>query len=209
MPNFNAPRGFTPVRHKDGSPYNGQHEIFFIPSSDATAVFVGDVVKHAGTAGTVGVFVNGVDCEGIPAVTRATVGTTGQDIVGVVTGFYVNQSSLITRHRLASTAALVMVSTDPTVVYEVQEDALVTPLAAVDVGLNIAYVLTAGSAVTGQSAMVLDSDTKAVTITLPWKILGLAKRPDNAFNTGGAGTDQAKFEVMLNTQIFATNTLGV
>lgn len=35
------------------------------------------------------------------------------------------------------------------------------------------------------------------------------ERPDNAFNTGGSATDQAKYEVVFNTYNFAPNTVGI
>ena len=208
MANANIPRGLVPKRHINGSPYNGQHQLFLIPSSDGTAVFVGDVVKTAGTAGAAGVFVNGVNCEGVQAVIRVATGATGQDIVGVVVGFYPDPTNLNLRYRVASTNRLVMVCTDPTVVYEVQEDAVTTPLAAADIGLNISFSTTAGSITTGVSGIQLISAAKAVSAVLPLKLLGLAKREDNAFNTGGAGTDPAKFEVLFNTGLLMPNTAG-
>lgn len=208
MANIVAPKGFIPIRHLNGSPYNGQHQMCYVPASDATAIFVGDIVKTLGTSGAAGVTVNGIDMEGVQAVAVATAGTTGQDIVGVVVGFLPDPTSLMTKHRAASTARVALVCTDPSVVYEVQEDADTTPLAAADVGLNISYVNTAGSTVTGISAQVIDSSAKATTATLPLKIVGLVKRPDNAFNTAGSLLDPGKFEVVFNTGLFMPNTAG-
>lgn len=209
MANLNAPKGLVPLRHINGSPYNGQFQYFYVPASDGTAIYVGDVVKTAGTSGAAGVFVNGMDMEGVQAVIRVSGGTTGQDIVGVVKGFLPDPTALQTKHRAASTARVALVVTDPTVIYEIQEDAVSTPVAAASVGLNAAFTTTAGSATTGVSGIELDSDSVATTATLPLKVVGLVKRPDNAFNTGGAGTDKAKFEVLLNTGLFAPNVAGV
>lgn len=208
MANVMNPRGFEPKRHLNGSPYNGQNQEFLIPSSDATAVFVGDIVKTAGSAGAAATFVNGRNCEGMQTVALATAGTTGQDIVGVVVGFLPDVTDLTAKHRKASTNRIALVCTDPTVIYEVQEDADTTPLAAADVGLNISYTTTAGSATTGLSKMAIDSSAKATTATLPLKIVGLVPRPDNAFNTGGSLVDAARFEVMFNTGLFMPNTAG-
>lgn len=208
MANINAPKGFTAKRHLDGAPFNGALVPYLLPSGDATVVGVGDVVVTGGSAGTVGQVVSGMDVEGMPTITRATVGTTGQNIVGVVAGFLVDPTNLALKYRPASTNRIALVITDPTVVYECQEDALVTPLAAADIGLNIAYTLGAASTTTGLSGMLLDSDSKAATATLPWKLIGLVKRADNNFNTGGAGTDQAKFEVVLNTGAMMPNVVG-
>ena len=209
MANINAPKGFVPIRHLNGSPWNGQVTPAFLPTSDGTAVFVGDVVKYAGSSGTVGVTVNGKDMEGVPTVNVITASTTGQDIFGVVVGFLPDPDALSTKYRPASKARVALVVTDPTVIYEVQEDADTTPIAAASIGLNTAIITTAGSTTTGVSQMQLDSSAVATTSTLPVKVLGLVKRPDNHFNTGGSGTDPAKFEVMFNTGAFMPNTSGV
>lgn len=207
MANINAPKGFIPVRHMNGSAWNGLTKMFLIPSSDATAVFVGDLVKHAGSSGAAGTVVSGVDCEGIPTATLATAGTTGQDLLGAVVGFLVDPTNLALKHRAASTARLALVCTDPSVVYEVQEDAVGSNLAAGDIGSNIPYTTTAGNATTGVSKMEIDSSAIATTSTLPFKVVGLVKRPDVAF--GLASTDHAKFEVVLNTGLFMPNVAGV
>jgi hypothetical protein len=193
----------------DGSPYNGAHTQMAMLAADATATFVGDVVKAGAASGVVGVFINGQDTEGMPTCVRATSGTTGQDIVGVVIGFLPDPTNLQAKSRLASTNRIALVAPAQGVIYEVQEDAVTTPLAAVDMNLNISYNLTAGSALTGNSGMTLISAAKATTITLPLRLVGLAKRPDNAFNTGGTATDQAKYEVVFNTYNYAPNTVGI
>jgi hypothetical protein len=206
MANVNAPKGFVPVRHTDGSPWNGQLESFLVPSTDATAIFVGDLVKIAGSAGAAGTVVSGMNCEGMQTVALATAGTTGQDLVGVVRGFLVDPTALQNKHRAASTARIALVVTDPTVVFEAQEDAVGSNIAAADIGLNVPYTTTAGSSTTGVSAMEIDSSAVATTATLPLKILGLTQKVNNAF--GLASTDHAKFDVMLNTGIRLPNTAG-
>jgi len=47
MPNVSRINGFKPVKHVNGSPYNGQANIYFVPATDGTALFVGDPVKLA------------------------------------------------------------------------------------------------------------------------------------------------------------------
>ena len=208
-PNINAPKGFIPVRYLNGPSYNGQHNLVLIPSADATAVFIGDVVKVSGTSGTAGTIVNGMDTEGMITCIRVATGATGQDIFGVVVGFLPDPTQLQLKYRLASTNRIAMVVPVHQVVFEVEEDAVTTPLAAVDVGLNISFSTTAGSTATGVSGMEIISAAKATTATLPCKILGLVKRPDNSFNTAGAAQDKAKFEVIFNTFFYADNTAGI
>lgn len=207
-PNINAPKGFVPTRFLNGSNYDGRNQLYLIPSTDATAVFIGDVVKTAGSAGAAGTFVNGMNCEGMQTAIRVATGATGQDILGVVVGFIPDPTQLGLKYRLASTNRIALVAPAHDIVYEVQEDAVTTPLAAADVGLNISFSTTAGNTATGVSAMEIISAAKATTVTLPLKILGLVQRADNSFNTLGAATDKAKFEVAFNTYLFADNVLG-
>lgn len=206
MANSNGAQGFKPIRHLNGSPWNGVTKEYLIPSSDGTAVFVGDLVKIAGSAGAAGTVVAGYDCEGMPTAALATAGTTGQDLLGAVVGFAPDPTDLTKKHRAASTNRIAYVCVDPTVVYEVREDAVAANLAAADIGLNIPYTTTAGSATTGVSQMEIDSSAVLGTATLPLKLLGLSKKVGNAF--GLASTDHGMFEVMLNTGIMMPNVAG-
>jgi hypothetical protein len=135
---------------------------------------------------------------GLPIVDRVTVLTANAAWAGVVTGFKVNPENLMLKHRAASTNRIGYICSDPSVVYEVQEDALVTPVAAASINLNANLTYPAGNATTGVSGILLDSDTVSTTATFNVKVLGLVKREDNDFNAAGAGTDQAKFEVIIN-----------
>ena len=171
---------------------------------------VGDVVKYAGSAGVAGQVVAGMDVEGVATVTKATgTVTAGTSLAGVVVGFSADPTNLANKYRLASTSRLAYVVTDPTVVFEVQEDAVTTPLAAADIGLNTSFSAGTGTTSTGVSTGQIVSASKAGTSTLPIRILGLVKRPDNAFNTGGAGTDPAKFEVIFNASGVAFGGAGI
>ena len=71
MPNVDRPFGCIPVRHLDGSPWNRRVRPYLFDQSNA--VYIGDPVKLGGTAGAAGVFVNGINCEGMPNADRAAV----------------------------------------------------------------------------------------------------------------------------------------
>lgn len=203
MANVDRPNGAVCVARGNGTPWSGQVTAYYIPSSDTVAIYVGDIVKLGGTSGAAGVFVNGLDCEGVPTIARCADGTGTTDTpVGVVVGFLPKQSDLSVKHREASTSRIALVVDDPQAVFEMQEDADTTPLAAADIGLNIQFTTTTGSATTGISAEELDSTSKAATTTHPLRLLGLAKRPNNAFNTAGAGSDNARFLVRFNVHVF-------
>jgi hypothetical protein len=209
MANIDAPSGFKPVRYLSGAPYTGAHTQMAVLSGDATALFVGDLVKLAAASGVAGVFINGQDTEGMPACIKDTSTTTGQTIWGVVVGFLPDPTNLTLKYRAASTNRIALVVPVQGVVFEAQEDATTSQLAAADMNLNIGITQTAGSTTTGISAVELTSNSKNTTITLPCRLLGLAKRSGNAFNTAGADTDNAKFEVIFNTYAYADNTVGV
>ena len=209
MPNIDAPKGLVPVRKLDGSPWNGLVQKFFVSTGDATAIYVGDLVKLTGSSGGAGATIAGENLEGVPIVARVTASNDAVSAwAGVVTGFKVNPDNLMQKHRAASTNRIVYVNTDPDTVYEVQEDATTTPIVAASVGLNANLAYTAGNDTTGISKIELDSDSVATTAALCVKILGLVKKVDNAFNTAGADTDNAKFEVLINRAL-STDTAQI
>lgn len=203
MPNVDRPNGLIPVKNGNGSPWNGQVNMYLVPSSDTVAIYVNDIVKLAGSSGAAGVFVNGIPCEGVPTIAKCTDGTGTTDTpVGTVVGFLPKFSDLSVKYREASTSRIALVCDDPNALFEAQEDADTTPLAATDVGQNIQFTTVAGSTVTGISGEELDSTTKAATTTHPLRIVQLVNRPDNNFNTAGAGSDNAKFVVRFNVHVY-------
>jgi len=181
MANPDTPNGLRPVRYLDGSPYNGAHNLYFVPASYGTAIFIGDIVTHAGDAGPAGTFVSGVDVEGMPIVNLYAV---GDNMMGVVIGFLPNPTALQTNHKPASTAAILMVADDPGLIFEVQEDSVGATLAAVDVGRNVDVLAAlAGNATTGTSAQEIDSSVTSVTTTAGFRLMRLVPRPGNAIGT--------------------------
>lgn len=191
MPNVSRVNGLRLVKSFTG-PENGNLETFAVLSTDATALFTGDVVKSAGTS----------DANGVQAVTRATANT---DLpVGVIVGFLPDFSNLNlpAGYRVASTARNAFVVVDPTAVYEIQANAATV---VADIGLNVGLAFTAGSATTGLSGMQADLATKAVTATLPLKIVGVVQRPDQDM----ADSANWKLLVTLNTNNFGGSTAGV
>ncbi len=208
MANLDAPKGFIPTRFYNGAGYDGRHILAVLTGATGNT-FIGDVVKHSGAGAAANTKIAGLNCEGMPIVARATSGTTGQDVFGVVVGFLPDPTQLGLKYRVDSTDRVAMVVPAHDVVFEVQEDADTTPLAAADVGQNISFTLTAGNTATGVSGMEIDSSAKNTTATLPCKILGLVQRVDNAYNTGGSAVDCAKYEVIFNTYLAAPNVVGV
>ena len=194
MANADRPSGLKPVRYLSGTPWSGQTNMYLVPSSDSTIIGVGDVVKLAGSAGSAGTHVNGIDVEGMPTIARSAAGDLH---VGVVVGFLADQDNLMRKHRAASTNRIALVVDDPNVIFEVQEVSGGTALTVAAVGLNanIATVADANTT-TGVSVTELDNATEATTADLDLKIVRLVPRPDNAIG------EHAKWEVLINTHSY-------
>lgn len=207
MPNISKIRGFIPVKHITGAPYNGQANLYAVAAADATALFVGDPVRLDGSA-TPGI------AGGVATVTKATAGAS---VLGVVVGLVpakldpvqgtitTGSTSLDTpQFRAASTASFVYVADAPDLLYEVEA---VTGANAVysflngDVGLNADLATVAGNTSTGASNAALDMATKATTATLQFKIVGSVQRVDNE-----AVGNSTKVLVKINNAVMGGGT---
>lgn len=191
MANVSRVNGFVPVRNLNGAPANLALTTYYVPASDATALYVGDCVKIAGTA----------DANGRRGVTKAAV---GDAICGTVVEVYPNFANLNTpQYRAASVAQYVWVADDPNTIFEVQ---ISGTIATTDVGLNANFADAGGNTQTGISGETLDGTTKATTATLTFKILDFDVTPDNDPTLANA-----KVYVKINNHQLAsgTGTLGV
>lgn len=199
MPNLSFPWGLRPVQNMATSNYDGAIRQYSIPSSDVTALFVGDLVKLVGTAQ----FING------QTFTDVTQAATGDIILGAVVGFLADtRDSLI--YRAASSQRIVLVCDDPGALFEAQQVAGGTPLTANDIGLNVNFVVAAGSTVTGQSGTTLNNASEAGSNTLDLKIVGMVNRADMDPGTAvGTGADASRFYVRINRHQFANQVAGV
>lgn len=195
MANTDSPFGLIPKMMFDGSPWNGKYRVYYVPSTDGTAIYKGDLVTLSGTGSADGKY---------PGIQQTAAGDT--TIVGVAIGFGTSPSlmfdinNLTRNYRAASTAMYVAVVDDPAVIFEAQEDSVGAALAVTEIGNNADVVVGSGSTTTGQSAMEIDSST-AVTTTANLRILRLVDRPDNVLG------DNAKWLVMINEHVYRT-TVG-
>jgi hypothetical protein len=192
MANADRPNGLRPVKHLNGSPYNGQANKYYIASGDGTATFIGDLVKLAGSA----------SADGYPTVVQ---GTAGAAAVGVVVGFAADPTNLNTpQYRAASTARYVLVADAPDLIFEIQADDVGTTLAVTDVGLTCDVVVAAGSTTTGASGMELDSsDAATAPTTANCRIMGFVDRADNEI-----GVANQKVLVMINNHQLTAGVVG-
>jgi len=197
MANANRPSGFSPVQYLNGSPWNGQARIYSIAAAYATALYIGDPVKSSGTS----------DANGVPGIILgAATGALRGVIVGLgsAEGLIANPKNLDITYRPAaaqSTDWYAMVVDDPDVLFEVQEHANGTALAATEIGLNTISVIGTGSGfVSGWEVASATDATPATTATLQLKLMGLVRRQQNAFGA------YAKHLVKINVHELGTGT---
>jgi len=199
MANATAPGGLRSVQNMLSTPYNGAIKQFSVPAGDSTAIFLGDPVKLAGTSQ----FINGI---AYPDVARAA---TGDVLCGVVVGVLnADRDSLL--YRAASTQRIVLVDIDPNALFEIVQVSGGTPLTANDVGLNVNFVVAAGTTATGWSNVTLDNTTEATTNTLDLKIVDIVNRADNDPGSAvGTGADASRFLVRINRHAYVNQIAGV
>lgn len=193
--------GFRPVKHTNGSPYNGQFNKYMVSADDSTALNVGDLVELSDQAALVdpagGVY---------PAVERCS-SATSTAIVGAIVGFEPDFSNLNTgSYRAASTRRVVYVADSPDLIFACPQDGTGGVVAAASVGLNCS--LTLGSPATTApyaSTMMVDSSEVATTNTDPVQIVGVVASPDNDVTSTSR---PAELLVRINTHAFGAAGLA-
>ncbi len=185
MANVDAPFGFVPIKHLDGSEYNGQVNLYSIDASQA-ALFKNDLVTLSGTA----------DTNGIPGIARVAAGT-GNPIVGSIVSFVADREDQGKTNQPASTAGFALVADAPDIIFEAQA----TTVAAADIGQNAPILATAGSTTTGNSAEEVDgAGYKGTTDQV--RVLRLKQIEDNELGAN------AVIEVFINEHVYK-QTAGV
>lgn len=204
MPNANAPTGLTPRRYRNGSPWMGAARHYFVPATDANAMFIGDPV----------VIVAGSDApNGFASVTLATPGASNR-ITGVVVGFRPGTPFAFNASKPANTAGYVIVADDPDLLFEVQESAVTdaAALTAAAMGKNVNLLAGTGNSVRG-SGFQIDSTSSGTAATGQLRIVESQRRVDNTMigANGTAGAAFAKWMVAINqpTEIGAAGSTGV
>lgn len=202
MANSNRPTGLSPVKMITGAPYNGASNQYSIAADYATALYIGDPVISTGTA----------DSKGVAGIALAA--ATGP-IRGVIVGLsdqpFSSSAAGVTNPNITyrpaaaqSTVWYAQVVDDPNVVFEVQEHANGTQLAATEVGLNQVLYLAAGNGyVSGWLLASATDATPNTTATLQVRLLGLAQRQDNVFGA------YAKWNVLINAHELRVGQVGL
>lgn len=201
MANYTAGFGLRPVRHYDGSPWNGATVPCFISADYATAMYIGDPVLISPTAGED----DSTNVHNYPKINKSA-GTDGTIVLGAVVSFDPDPTDLTKQYNPASTERIAHVCMDPSVVYHIRGCGQGTP--ATDwIWRNAIMTAGTSSTVTGLSGFMLDEGTGTAPTNNQSNtllIVGVAQMPDNSL------ADYAIWEVMLNTRYNATGlVLGV
>ena len=196
----NSPFGLRPFKEGNGSPWCGEVNLYHIPSTDATAYYIGHPVTLNGTG----------DATGIPSV---SVGVAGAAILGAIVFIYpvkpIAPSLVGTTLSLEDTFIpatktrdyYVGVVDDPDVEYLIQSDA--STFAVTNIGLNANFTVAAPSNNQQFSATVINTSSAATTATLNLKLRGILQREDNEV---GAFND---WIVRINNHLFRAGVVGV
>lgn len=195
MANVDRPSGFRPIGTVSGAPWQGHLMTFDVDSSNATAIFLGDLIA--------------LEADG--NVAPAAAGST--QLLGACVGIYhsdpgdstgrslegggSNDLNLSLKYLPANTAGKILVTVGPDVLYEAQEDSAVSSLALTDRGANVDFVAGAGSTTTGRSGYEIDSDTVTTIASAPLRIVDIVRREDNEVGTN------AKWIVRIHTHHFS------
>lgn len=204
MSNTDFRAGLVPVDSLSQAGYKGKNNPYYVPSTYATALYVGDPVIVTGTANTStikGEFPAGT----LPEVNKATAGATNR-ITGVITSFLVpfsGSTPFQSNYKPASTEAVVYVCDDPSVLYEIQADSTAA-VAATDISTNANIIFThSGDTVSGKSGAELNTSSMTADATYQLQIMRLVNRSDNALGTN------AKLIVRINLSTNANALAGV
>lgn len=148
--------GFQAIRSIGSSEFCGQVETFTVLSGTGN-IAIGDIVDYSAVASGADNAVDGV---------AAVVPGLANSAIGVVAGFKVNPSNLLTTGHLSGDPSDAFVSIDPNQVYEIEVDGTLPDTA---VGNN-ANAVVAVPTVSGQ---LITSNYKLSTTTVPALTTGL------------------------------------
>jgi hypothetical protein len=190
MSNQNAPFGLKPSS-KLGSNYNNEGVTEYKIASGASGnIFSGDLVKMANT-GTI------------------LVAAAGDQALGVFRGCQYTDSSgdvIFSPYWPDGTVtsdAVAFVVDDPNALFEVQSAATGSVVQTV-VGNNADIVYTAGSTITGISAVEISGTTAATSAQL--RIVGVSTDPENSTLGTGSASANVNLIVKINEHFYAQTT---
>ena len=204
MANANVARGLIPYSYTWGGMYNGAANIYYVPSTYATALYIGDPVDIKSGSN---------DTNGVPSVILGSVSSpflgvmvgivdAGQPVIGVTRDLNV--------YHPASTAQYILVADDPNLLHMVQDDASAQATAPnLWAGKNASLVSGTGSTTTGFSGWQMAASTVATTNTLDVKIVRPLQQADNTIGSAANTNMNAKWLVKFNNSRWGNLIAGI
>ena len=204
MANSSNPVGVRPSRLLDGSPWNGQHQLYGFSASETHDTYVGDLVTFDSTNRSTAL--TDAYMPGIGLVAAVTAALTTTKFRGVVAGFVpapefnmTATASLGTMYRAASTAGYAMIVDDPGTIFVCQETGNSYTSASnngVNKVVDISY--TAGSKTSGISGVQIDATTVSTAAVKPFRILRYNQAVDNFGFTSADTNSNARLDLLNN-----------
>jgi len=198
MANTSRIKGFTPIKHVSGSPYNGQANLYYVASA-ADEILVGDVVKMAATADAYGI--GGADLCGASDVPLGVVVGVMHSKFSPVGGMTTGSTTLdlpAAAQIAASGTGYILVADAPDLLMEVEVSN--GSFAVTDIGLNASHANGARTSATVTSPAYIDGGTEATTNSLNFSLRGFVQRVDNEIGAS------AKLVVGFNRHQFKSNS---
>ena len=199
MANVSKINGFKVVKHNNGSPYNGQSNLYYVASA-ADEILVGDVVKLGTTADANGI--PGADLCGasdVPLGIVVGILHSKFDPVGKMTTGAVSLDLPAQAQIAVSGTGYILVADSPDVIMEVE--VANGHFAVTDIGLNASHANGARTAATITSPAYIDGGTEATTNSLNFNLRGFVQTPLNE-----VGNASAKMLVGFNRHQFKSNS---
>ncbi len=195
MANADTPFGLRPIKHRNGAPYTGAANPYYVSDATNNTLFIGDPVLITGTSNTAAVTVPGAGSFAIgtlPTILKCAV-SDGNRCSGVIVGFAADPTGLENQYRLDSTERVAYVCDDPDVVFEMQGDSATAP-AATSVGAGAPFVQThSGSTKSGLSGIELDISELGTNPQDMFIVMRMVNREDN-----DTTAVHAKLEVIIS-----------
>lgn len=192
MANVQSPFGLALAGNLGPAAYSASTRMYYIPSTDSNAYYVGDMVKSLASA----------DDNGVLAIVKATGAEVPRgfivSILGPTGGGSMQGTALDTTQvsipATKTRAYYVMLCDDPNAVFMVQGDGTATNQVAAKAQYNCTLTIAAPSPASYPvSATCVSSSTINTTNTLTVRLMGLAPIPGNTF--GAYATWLAKWNL--------------
>lgn len=208
MANPNKPAGLAAVKNLIGRSMQDQGNMYVVLAADTNPYFPGDLVDLTGVG----------DGRGIQGITLATAGNPAVGVIAAIGinpdgGPYINPNNLALTSRPTGAQPInyyALVIDDPYTVFEIQEGGAGTNLTQTAISKNANILYAAPAAGVAVSGTTFNNATTATTATLNLKLLGLARRVDNAFTTVPAtGGGFQKWWCTINNHRYKAGVAGI